>query len=110
MVEMVQEYPASVGLVVVVLALYGYVHGQLIVRFMQGRPEMLIPGILGTSPFGVGVPILALALLAGQATMTGWEAAISVVALEGVAFLPLAIVIGREILHPGKEERLALDG
>lgn len=110
MVGLVQMYPASVGLVVVLLALYGALHGRLIVRFMRGRQETLIPWILWTSPFGVGMPILALALLAGQQTMTGWEAAIAMVALEGVAFVPLALVIGREILHTEKEERLALDG
>lgn len=109
MIELVGMYPSSVGLAVVVLAVYGFLHGRLIVRFMRGRAETLIPWILWTSPFGVGVPILTLALLTGPYTMTGWEAAIATVALEGVAFVPLAAVIAREILHTEKEGRLGLN-
>ena len=94
MVGLVQMYPATVGLMVLGLALYGSLHGRLIVHLWRGHEQSLVLWLLLTSPFGVGVPILTLALAAGQQTMTGWEAAIATVALEGVAFLPLALVVG----------------
>ena len=113
MVGWVQMYPATVGLMVLGLALYGSLHGRLIVHLWRGHEQSLVRWVLLTSPFGVGVPILTLALAAGQQTMTGWEAAIATVALEGVAFLPLALVVGREILRverDRKEGRLAFNG
>lgn len=94
---LLQQWTVTV-LVCLVLVFYGTLHGWFVMYVWREHEDMFVPLVLATSPFGVLVPILGFVLIVGTSAVSGGESAIAIVALEGVAFVPVALQVIRGLL------------
>ncbi len=80
-------------LVAVLLVVYGVGHGAFIMRVWRENERLFVPLLLVTSPFGVGLCVLA------AVPFIGWASAMVVVAALGVGFVPVAALVIRDLLR-----------